>query len=144
MRCTLPPASPARTTSTSPSASTSGPASAVSWSSSSLFRRRRQGDKKMVKRSVYLCEVEVSLRRGAIKFANRASPIHQDSKIEFPIFPISGEEKDKKKFSHQERSLGLDPPPPFHLVEPRAGELPQIGKSAFLCFGFNSPRSLFN
>ena len=95
---------------------------------------------------MYEIEVSLSGSAEAIKFANRASPIHQDSKIQFPIFPIGGKRRKnrKKKFSHQERSWGLDPPQ-FHLVDlPRAEELPQIGKSAFLCFVFNSPRSLFN
>ena len=55
----------------------------------------------MYEECMYEVEVSLSGSGEAIKFANRASPIHQDSKIQFPIFPIGGEirKKQKKVFS---------------------------------------------
>ena len=134
LQSTSPTVSPARTTLTSPSASTSEPVSAVSWSSSSLFRRQKQGE------SV----VSFSGSWEAIKFTNRSLPIDQQntiSHISHQGRQINEKREIKKVFSSREKSGYILP---FHLVAnlPRAAQEFQIGKSAFLCFLINYPRSL--
>ena len=90
----------------------------------------------------------------AAKLDNRAiCPLTNDQegrggKIQFPIFPIkggrlTGEGAGNKKLQVFSSRGKFWLHPPFHLVPgPRAEELRQIGKSAFLCFVFNSGISL--
>ena len=113
LQSTSPTVSPARTTLTSPSASTSEPVSAVSWSSSSLFRRQKQGE------SV----VSFSGSWEAIKFTNRSLPPYWPAKYNFPYFPSRAADKWKagnKKSFLIKREVGLHPSIPFGR-EPASG-----------------------
>ena len=86
----------------------------------------------------------------AAKFDNRAtSPIDQEGrggKIQFPIFPIKGGRLNRGRGIKIasfliKREVLVTSSIPFG-AGPRAEELRQIGKSAFLCFVFNSQISL--